>query len=99
MVGWGEKGIDGVFEKVGKYYIVEAKYGVSQIAQGPPRQMGDDWIEGNNRLVDAIGDVNLANNLLLTKNYIRVLSEIEPNGKVIFKELDSKGYFLKNIDL
>jgi len=97
--GWGEKGIDGVFEKEGKYYIVEAKYGASQIAQGPPRQMGDKWISENNRLKEAIGNENLAQSLIDNKNYIRVLSEIDQNGKVIFKELDSNGYFLKNITL
>jgi hypothetical protein len=92
--GWGETGIDGVFVKDGQYYIVEAKYhGQATLtpanhATGLPKQMSDDWILTDNRILNAVGgDVNLSNKI--TNSYRRILAEVAPDGTVIYKELDA----------
>jgi hypothetical protein len=56
--GWGETGIDGIFKKNGQYYIVEAKYTgsatLNTAADG--KQLSNGWIEGSNRLRNAVGE-------------------------------------------
>lgn len=88
--GWGESGIDAVFEKNGVYYIVEAKYKgqatLKTLADGT-KQMSDPWIRGNRRLVDAVGEVNAQE--IIDNGYKRLLAEIAPDGSVIYKELDA----------
>jgi hypothetical protein len=89
--GWGESGIDGAFVKDGQYYIVEAKYrgqaALSTLSNGT-KQMSDEWIQGSNRLVDAVGKVNEQE--ILKSSYRRILAETTPDGTVIYKELDTK---------
>lgn len=50
----GHQGIDGVYEKDGKYVIVDAKYGTAQLGETQDgRQMSSEWID--RRLDDAVG--------------------------------------------
>lgn len=95
--GWGEKGIDGVFEKEGKYYIVEAKYGSASLASGPPKQMSDDWITENNnkRIIDAVGQIE--GNIIAQNGYTKLLSKIDKDGNTSFWELDTKGKEIKKL--
>ncbi len=50
----GHHGIDGVYEKDGKYVIVDAKYGQARLGDSQDgTQMSQEWI--NKRLDDAVG--------------------------------------------
>ena len=50
----GHQGIDGVYEKDGKYVIVDAKYGTAQLGETQDgKQMSAEWID--KRLDDAVG--------------------------------------------
>lgn len=50
----GHQGIDGVYEKDGKYIIVDAKYGTAQLGEAlDGKQMSAEWID--KRLDDAVG--------------------------------------------
>jgi len=54
------KGIDGVYENANpppKYVIAEAKYNTAQLSntKRSGRQMSDKWIDGENRLIEAVG--------------------------------------------
>jgi hypothetical protein len=90
-------GIDGVFEKDGTFYIVETKYGTSRLNKntntGP--QMSDSWINGSlpgkstTRLEDAVGELKALE--INGVGYQRVLSEVDVNGNVVFKSIDSMG--------
>jgi hypothetical protein len=90
------QGIDGVFVKNGQYYIVEAKYHgqatltPANTATGLPKQMSDGWIQGGDRLLNAVGkDEALANAILNNNNYRRILAEVAPDGTIVYKELDA----------
>jgi|GEM_PF-2094003 len=88
-----EKGIDGVYRDAdGNYVIVEAKYNTSKLSQTPADgpQMSDNWIEGSNRIERAVGDADLADDILLN-GYDRVLTHIDPNGNVTTSRIDSNG--------
>ena len=55
-----QKGRDGVYENANpppKFVIAEAKYNTAQLSntRRSGRQMSDEWIEKENRLMDAIG--------------------------------------------
>lgn len=53
----GHQGIDGVYEKDGKYVIVDAKYGTAQLGETQDgKQMSAEWID--RRLDDAVGKEN-----------------------------------------
>ena len=84
------QGIDGVYYKSNghpPYIIGEAKYGSSK--QGSTKdgmQMSDTWINGSNRLVNAVGK-DVADDILL-EGYGRILVNITSDGKVIIKNLD-----------
>lgn len=84
------QGIDGVFLKDGEYFIVESKYHgtatLSTLANGT-KQMSDDWIIGDNRLLNAVGPSVLQD--INAVGYRRLLAEIAPDGTVIYKELDA----------
>ena len=57
------QGIDGVYEKGGKYVIVDAKYNSAQLHETKDgRQMSDSWIYGN-RLDDAVGSKEIADEI------------------------------------
>jgi hypothetical protein len=94
-----KKGIDGVFEKNGEYFIVESKYsGTSKLKptnDGP--QMSDAWINGSDRLKKAVDNTTLK--AIEENGYKRILSEIAPDGKIVYKELDSSGKVLNIINL
>ena len=89
---WGGNGIDHIFVKDGKYYIVESKYGSSELSKnvsdGP--QMSNPWIEGTNRVLNIVNDEIKAFEIL-DSNYTRILSKISDDGSVILKELDEFG--------
>jgi hypothetical protein len=83
------QGIDGVFKKGNEYFIVEAKYKgtatLSMTADG--KQMSDTWINGSNRLQNAVSptvfqDINAV-------GYRRILAEVAPDGTIVYKELDA----------
>lgn len=88
--GWGESGLDGVFIKDGKYYIVEAKYRgqatLSKLSDGT-KQMSDPWITGSNRLQNAVNTEHF--DKIGKVGYKRLLAEVAPDGSVIYKELDA----------
>jgi hypothetical protein len=94
-----KQGIDGVFEKNGQYFIVESKYsGTSKLKNtidGP--QMSDAWIKGSNRLNNSVGaDVRKE---IIDKGYKRILSQVAPDGKIIYKELDLDGKIISTINM
>lgn len=84
------QGIDGVFKRGDEYFIVEAKYKgtatLSTLSDGT-KQMSDAWINGNNRLADAVGPVVLQD--INAVGYRRLLAEVSPDGSVVYKELDA----------
>lgn len=92
-----KKGIDGVFEKNGEYFIVESKYsGTSKFKptkDGP--QMSDVWIE--NRIGKAVDSTT--QKLIENNGYKRILSEVAPDGKIVYKELDAMGKEISIINL
>ena len=96
-----KKGIDGVFEKNGEYFIVESKYsGTSKLKphtnDGP--QMSDAWINGSDRLRNAVGDNYIK--VIEENGYKRILSEVSPDGKIVYKLLkDDTGKVFEIIDL
>ena len=85
--GWGEKGIDQIFRKDGKYYIQEVKYkGTATLGMtSDGKQMSKGWIEGSNRLNNAVGSE--AQNII-DVGYSRILAEVAPDGNIVFKLLD-----------
>lgn len=86
---WGGNGIDHVFIKDGKYYIVESKFGSSTLnntADGI--QMSDEWIRGSDRLKDAVGD---GYSDILDTGYTKVLSTVNENGETVLKQIDKTG--------
>lgn len=84
------QGIDGVYYKSNghpPYIIGEAKYGSSKLGSTKDgMQMSDTWINGSNRLVNAVGK-DVADDILL-EGYGRILVNITSDGKVIIKNLD-----------
>ena len=84
------QGIDGVYYKLNghpPYIIGEAKYGSSKLGSTKDgMQMSDTWINGSNRLVNAVGK-DVADDILL-EGYGRILVNIPSDGKVIIKNLD-----------
>lgn len=95
----GHQGIDHVFEKNGKYYIVETKYGNNGLSPanqttGLPRQMSDEWIVKNpddltdNRLYDALGKDKSLYDTVMKNGYKRILAEVSPDGSIKYFELD-----------
>ncbi len=90
-----DNGIDHVFQnpETGEYIIVESKFNTStldqNVADGP--QMSNAWIEGSNRLVNAVGDQSLADEII-NAGYIRVVANIsEINGYIQYKLLNHLG--------
>ncbi len=84
--GWGETGIDGVFKKDGQYYIIEAKYsGYSTLKTAADgKQLSKGWIEGSQRLENAVGFENAQD--ILDKGYRKIWAKVAPNGTVTFSE-------------
>ncbi|WP_252729896.1 hypothetical protein [Zobellia uliginosa] len=93
------KGIDGVYENANpppQYIIAEAKYNTSKLGNtldGP--QMSDDWINGSDRLTDAVGE-EAANQIRLAKmldpeSVQSVLVHIDPAGNVTTSAVDALG--------
>lgn len=93
--------LDGVFVKDGQYYIVEGKYtGSASLNPANPntglyRQMSDDWITSRDWQGVNI-DQGVLENLLLTKNYKRILAKVAPDGTVTYQYVGSTGYLTTN---
>ncbi|MBK8348699.1 MAG: hypothetical protein IPL08_14210 [Saprospiraceae bacterium] len=51
--------------------------------------MSDDWVEGSDRLFNAIGDRVLANQLIKNKSYTKLLCNIKPDGSMIWQKLNA----------
>ncbi|MFA0960739.1 hypothetical protein AB9P05_02925 [Roseivirga sp. BDSF3-8] len=92
-------GIDGVYRKNGEYFIVEGKYTGSaslnsaDAATGLARQMSDEWIFSDNRLVNAVGD-ELARDIELF-GYKKILAKVAPDGSVTYRLIDEYGYVIR----
>ncbi|WP_010178989.1 hypothetical protein [Aquimarina agarilytica] len=94
----GHQGIDAVFERNGKYFIVESKFSKTTIPSlnsanrktGLPKQMSDDWI--SQRDYERLRDVtpSLADDII-DNGYTRVIATHGPNGKTIYNEISSTG--------
>lgn len=84
------KGIDGVYYNPDghpPYIIGEAKYGSSKL--GSTRdgmQMSDTWINGSDRLVNAVGK-DMADDIFL-EGYGKTLVNIAPDGTIKVTSLD-----------
>lgn len=102
----GHNGIDHVFRKDGKYYIVETKYkGSANLSPANPetglaRQMSDDWIKGvdpddisGSRLEQALGR-ELANQVN-KEGYQRLIANVAPDGSITHKLIDADGYIVR----
>ena len=59
--------------------------------------MSDNWINGSNRLKNAVDEKTLK--VIEDNGYKRILSEVSPDGKIIYKELDKNGKILNIINL
>jgi hypothetical protein len=83
------QGIDGVFKKGNEYFIVEAKYhGTATLGNTiDGKQMSDAWINGSDRLLNAVGPTVLQD--INAVGYRRLLAEVSPDGSIIYKELDA----------
>lgn len=55
--------------------------------------MSDKWIQGNNRLQDAVGR-ELANDIL-DSGYTRVVARIQPDGSISCRIVTSEGFEIK----
>jgi hypothetical protein len=94
----GHNGVDGVFQKDGKYFIVESKYSKTGIASlNPandatllPKQMSDKWIRRPGELENAVGDPALATKIL-DSQYTSVIATHGPNGTVTYRLVNADG--------
>jgi len=91
------QGIDGIYENSKpppKCIINEAKYGKSKLRKtNDGKQMSDDWIKGNDRLKNQVGE-RKANDILeaLENGELdKVLSKVDETGKVTTYKLDADG--------
>lgn len=86
-----EQGIDGIFEKDGKYYIVESKFGSSKLAKGladGTDQMDSRWIR------DRINSSNTIPNdvkLDILDSYVPVVARVNKSGGITYKKLNDSG--------
>ncbi|MEW4923630.1 hypothetical protein [Algibacter sp. 2305UL17-15] len=90
--GWGDSGIDHVFKKDGKFYIVESKYGTASLGNTlDGRQMSEEWISAGNfqRLRETVG--NNITNEMIAEGYVRVISKVAEDGTTLLKRLDEFG--------
>lgn len=96
-----KKGIDGIYENADpppKYIINEAKYGSSKLGKTKSgKQMSDDWINGNDRLINQVGPdkADEISRALKNNEVQRILSKIDKTGKVTVQELDKFGNVIK----
>ena len=84
-------GIDHVFKKDGKFYIVESKYNTAKLSKltDGTKQMSDAWIKGGGRLRDAVGD-DLSKEII-DEGYTRLIARIDTKGQVTYKKIDKFG--------
>ncbi|ROR31756.1 hypothetical protein EDD66_101374 [Mobilisporobacter senegalensis] len=84
------QGIDGVYYKPDRhppYVIGEAKYGSSKLGKSlDGKQMSDTWINGSNRLENAVGK-DMADEILM-EGYEKAVVHIDTSGSVTSKNLD-----------
>ena len=59
-----------------------------------PRQMSDDWIQRPGELANAVGNQQLAQNIL-NSDYKRVLAKVAPDGSVTYRLIDEDGYVIR----
>ncbi len=77
----------------GEHIIVESKFNTSTLNQGVADgpQMSDEWIQGSDRLENAVGDQNLTDEII-NAGYKRVVANIsEINGYIQYTLLDELG--------
>ncbi|MFJ1331965.1 hypothetical protein ACILD7_11490, partial [Capnocytophaga canimorsus] len=95
-----KQGIDHIYQNATpppKYVIVESKYGSSilnpKTKDGP--QMSDDWINGRNRLDNAVGveKADLIREEMITnpENIQKALSEVDKSGNVTIYKINPDG--------
>lgn len=84
------QGIDGVYynpDGYPPYVIAEAKYGSAKLGNTRDgMQMSDTWINGSDRLVNAVGK-DAADDILL-EGYGKTLVNVSPDGTISIKNLD-----------
>lgn len=88
-----KQGIDGVFEKDGKLYIVESKYGagsLDNLADGT-RQMDSNWVQDRERL-KKLNVPESVKGRILNGEYTPVVAKISPAGEVRYTPLKNDGY-------
>jgi len=97
----GYNGIDGVFVKNGKYYIVEAKY-TGKASLNPanpktrlPRQMSDAWIQRPGELRKSLGGDGVLAQRIIKSGYTRVLAKVKPDGTVTYRLINEDGYVIR----
>lgn len=80
--------IDHIFEKDGKYYIVESKFGCSTLGSTKDwKQMSKWWIFWSNRLLNAVWEnEDLFDEISLS--YISLLATVSKNGNIKYTLLD-----------
>ncbi|MCG8672534.1 MAG: DUF637 domain-containing protein, partial [Pseudomonadales bacterium] len=84
------QGIDGIFEKDGKFYIVESKFGSSRLSKGladGTDQMDAKWIENRIEQLNLPVEVKLD----ILDNYLPVVARIDEAGAIAYKKLDDTG--------
>ena len=105
----GHQGIDGIYKNSTPkpvYVIIEVKYGTSELSDLTKtypyedhnvtrkfKQMSDEWILGNERLVSAVGimHAHFIKKKLKTKDVEKVLINVDENGNVTTTQLDNYG--------
>jgi len=98
----GHNGIDHVFKnpETGEYLIIEAKYKPSgdMAYMNPPnnttnlpKQMSDDWLTHNDNFANAIGNEDLAADILASVNYKKLVSVVNPDGTITYRLIDEFG--------
>ena len=97
-------GIDGVYvnKTTGETYIVEVKYGQSQLGDTlDGKQMSSEWID--NRLDQAVGkemaDKIRTDSITNPDSVKSVLAKVDVDGNVSYFELDAKGNIIGGIEL
>jgi len=86
------QGIDGVFEKDGKYFIVESKFGSSSLSKDladGTNQMDDAWI--TKRIKEMGLPPSVEYDIVTNRNYTPVVAQVSKTGAVKFKQLKPDG--------
>ena len=81
------------------YLVFEVKYKNNGLTQadpntGLPRQMSDDWID---RDINNVFGEELGRELTRTRNYTRVIANVQPDGSITYKLIDSEGFKIRGL--